>query len=189
MKNQSEWTDYMWNPTPGSPKSEALKPLGKKPMFARYIIGFDLFGPETTDGHIMRVWSLCAELYWPSRQVLIRTTERARLETWFRLWCDVDVADAGAFKGARGPAAVRAAHTCGRAELFARMLDVMGEPPPGCAYPLYDWMQGPLYWDDMLPGVTIELDGEKWHPSSGAGGRLPAGQSPAPKLSRREGQP
>lgn len=160
------WTDYMWNPTPGASERELSKPLGRRaPYFARFIIGFDLFDPTVSDGHIMKVWNLCAQVDFHGRNVLIRTSHDARLQAWFFMWLDVDERDAGDFKDARGPAAVRAAHKGGRAELFARMLDEIGEPPPGCAFPLYDWMQGPLYWPDRLPAVTIELNGKPWKPA------------------------
>lgn len=159
------WTEIMWNPTPGASSRELDKPFKRSPDFARFIVGFDLFDPQISDGHIMRVWSLCAQVDFHGRNVLIRTSQEARLKAWFFMWLDVDERDAGDFKDARGPAAVRAAHKCGRAELFARMLDEMGEPPPGCAFPLYDWMQGPLYWPNVLPAVTIELDGKPWKPA------------------------
>lgn len=164
-----DWINMMWNPTPGASRREWGKPFRKGlPDFTRFIIGFDPFAADHSDGRIMTLWSRCAEVHFYTRKVLIRTTHEQRLKAWFALWLDVDEKDFADFKGARGAAEVRKAHSCGRAELFARMLDTMGEPPPGCAFPLYDWMQGPLYWPDMLPAVSIELNGQAWKPERAA---------------------
>lgn len=154
--------DLMWNPTPGASDREWLKPSRKQPPFARMILGFDLFGPNITDGHIMKVWTHCADQDGVHRRTLIRTTHESRLREWFARWLDVDVATIGVFKGARGPDEHRAAHKGGRAELFGLFLDQMGKPPRGCCFPTYDWMNGPLYWPDMLAAVSIELNGKPW---------------------------
>ncbi len=167
------WTQLMWNPKPGASGREWLKPFRKSglPDFACFIVGFDPFAPDHTDGQMMKLWAHCAELNWYTRNVLIRTTHEQRLREWFALWLDVED-PCPDFTNARGPAAVRATFKSGRSELFARMLDTMGDPPPGCAFPLYDWMQGPLYWPDMLPGVSIELNGAPWKPARTALGAL-----------------
>lgn len=136
------WTNMMWNPTPGASSREWEKPFRRKglPDFTRFIVGFDPFAPDHSDGQMMKLWARCAEIGFCTRRVVIRTTHEQRLKEWFALWLDVDEKDFETFRGARGPAEVRQWHSCGRAELFARMLDTMGEPPPGCAFPLYDWM-------------------------------------------------
>ena len=65
---------------------------------------------------------------------------------------------------ARGPEAVRAAYTSGRALLFADMLDSMGTPPPEArAYPLYDWMEGWRFWPAVLPNVWLGVSVEDQH--------------------------
>jgi hypothetical protein len=44
------------------------------------------------------------------------------------------------------------------------MLDSMGAPPQGCAYPLYDWMEGQRWWPEVLPNVWLGVSAEdqKW---------------------------
>jgi hypothetical protein len=71
----------------------------------------------------------------------------------------------------RGPEAVRATYTSPRARLFADMLDSMGDPPEGAAYPLYDWMEGPRYYPGVLHNVHlgVSVENQEW-----AQVRLPA---------------
>lgn len=48
----------------------------------------------------------------------------------------------------RGPEETRKAHPSGRGQIFADFIESLGPPPPGAAYPTFDWMEGPRW----LPG-------------------------------------
>lgn len=103
----------------------------------------DLFHEDRPFGYAMRVF----EIGMRSRHILQLLTKRPdRMLEFLRLWSDLGGPEEWEPKLARGPAAVRAAHRAGRAHLFASMLDTMGDPPPGCAYPLYDWAGGIANW-------------------------------------------
>jgi len=118
----------------------------------------DLFHEDRSLGYFMRV------LYVGLRSphiVQVLTKRTAVLARAVAMWMDVAGEDFGAFINARGPAAVRAAHRSGRAELFALMLETMGEPPPGCAYPTFDWMEGPLYWPAVLSRLWLGFSAER----------------------------
>ncbi len=118
----------------------------------------DLFGEFVPDGYILDVFRITREAHWHTYQVL--TKRVVRMKDWFVKWADVEPWTDDSFRGARGPAEVRAKHSSGRARLFADMLDGWGEPPPGCAYPTYDWMEGPRYWPPVFHntwlGVSVE---------------------------------
>lgn len=64
----------------------------------------------------------------------------------------------------RGPEMVRRVYSSPRAMLFADMLDSMGTPPEGCAYPLYDWMEGPRWYAGVLPNVWlgVSVETQQW---------------------------
>jgi protein gp37 len=118
----------------------------------------DLFHESLTDGEILRVLMIIWGAPRHTFQVLTKRPERMR--AWFRAWNDVEEADPEP-KLARGPEATRAAHTSGRARIFASMLESMGTPPPGAAYPTYDWAGGPRWWGtqpahNLWLGVSIE---------------------------------
>jgi protein gp37 len=123
----------------------------------------DLFHDDVPDGYIARVWDVMGRC--PQHTFQILTKRPARLRSWLTRWADT-TGDAGHDRPTgmpplpRGPEAVRATYTSGRARLFADMLDSMGDPPEGCAYPLYDWMEGQRFWPAVLPnvwvGVTVE---------------------------------
>jgi len=104
----------------------------------------DLFHEDRSLGYAMRVF----EIGMRSRHILQLLTKRpGRMLEFLKLWHDIgDGPEEWEPKLARGPEAVRASHNTGRARLFADMLDTMGEPPPGCAYPLYDWAGGMAGW-------------------------------------------
>jgi protein gp37 len=123
----------------------------------------DLFHPRVPDGFIARVWDVMGRL--PQHQFLILTKRSKRMRSWVTRWADRTgdntVGDRHGFPpGPRGPEAVRETYTSGRAQLFAAMLDDMGTPPEGAAYPTYDWAEGPRWWPRVLPnvwlGVSIE---------------------------------
>lgn len=110
----------------------------------------DLF--RLSGGNIMRVMNVAARADWHTFLFLTKCSNLA-LE-WATRWSDTAESDYEP-KLARGPEAVRKVHTCGRAMLFADMLDAMGKPPAGCAYPLYDWMEGMCRWPDRFHHISI----------------------------------
>ena len=117
----------------------------------------DLFHKDVPDWYIMQVWRTMAECPQHTFQILTKRAER--VPAWVAKWADVEDLDARPIM-ARGPAAVRAAHTSGRALMFAELLDSMGEPPPGCAFPTYDWMEGPRWESSVLPNVWLGVSVE-----------------------------
>lgn len=125
----------------------------------------DLFHARVPCGFTARVWDVMGQTPQHTYQILTKRPERMR--AWVERWADRSGdGSAGGGHGLppmpRGPQAVRATYTSGRARLFADMLDSMGEPPPGCAYPLYDWLEGWRFWPRELfnvwLGTSIELD-------------------------------
>jgi protein gp37 len=120
---------------------------------------FDLFHEAITDGQILRV--ILAAARAPQHTFQFLTKRPQRMHEWFMRWADT-LEDDYEPKLARGPEAVRAAHKSGRAHLFASMLDSMGQPPAGAAYPLYDWMEGisrwpaSFYFRHFWLGVSVE---------------------------------
>jgi protein gp37 len=124
----------------------------------------DLFHELVPDGFIAWVFYTMALNPHHTFQVLTKRPERMR--DFVTRWADnLERDDAGGllpldFIGARGPDAVREAHKCGRALLFADMLDQWGEPPEGAAYPTYDWLEGigryPSVLHNVWLGTTIE---------------------------------
>jgi protein gp37 len=111
----------------------------------------DLFGEGISDAFIMQVWMTMARA--GHHLFLILTKRPERMATWVQRWADVEE-DCDPVM-ARGPAAVRAAHTSGRALMFAEVLDGMGAPPAGCAFPTYDWMEGPRWMPTVLANVWL----------------------------------
>jgi protein gp37 len=123
----------------------------------------DLFYDQVPDGYIAQVWDVMGRNQQHTFQVL--TKRHARMRSWMRRWADrtgdrQSDGPSGMPPLARGPEAVRAAYTSGRARLFADMLDSMGEPPGGCAYPLYDWMEGWRFWPAELFNVWLGVSAE-----------------------------
>ncbi len=119
----------------------------------------DLFGSFVPDGYIADVWRVMGTAGQHTFQVLTKRADRLR--DWMARWADTqEPANDTTPKMARGPAAVRAAHTAGRAHLFAEMLDRWGEPPDGAAFPSYDWMEGMRWWPDTLPNVWLGVSVE-----------------------------
>lgn len=118
----------------------------------------DLFHEALGFGDVMRVW----DAMWrsPHHVYQVLTKRADRMAEFAERWADAEEADYTP-KLARGPAEVRAAHTCGRAMLFADMLDAMGDPPPGCAYPTYDWMEGMCRWPLHTPHIWLGFSAER----------------------------
>jgi protein gp37 len=127
----------------------------------------DLFHADVPDGYIARVWDVMGQNQQHTYQIL--TKRHARMRSWLTRWAD-RTADREGDKASgmppmpRGPGAVRSAYSSGRARLFADMLDSMGEPPEGCAYPLYDWMDGQRFWGRDLFNVWcgVSVENQKW---------------------------
>jgi len=130
----------------------------------------DLFHDSVPDGFIAQVWDVMGRTPWHTYMIL--TKRHARMRSWVSRWADTS-GDAERRRGdrtygmppmPRGPVAVRATYESGRALLFADMLDSMGTPPEGCAYPLYDWMEGQRFWPAVLPNVWLGVSAEdqKW---------------------------
>ena len=126
----------------------------------------DLWHQDVPDGFIARVWDVMGQNQQHIYQVL--TKRHARMRSWLTRWAD-QTSDQTSDKPSgmppmpRGPQAVRAAYSSGRAGLFADMLNSMGEPPDGCAYPLYDWMDGWRFWGRDLFNVHVGVSAEDQH--------------------------
>jgi protein gp37 len=136
----------------------------RKPQLVFVCSMSDLFHQGVPDGFIACVWDVMGQAGQHTFQVLTKRPHRmASIAQRF-----ADIEQPGGLGGGglppmpRGPEAVRATYTSGRAHLFAAMLDDMGAPPEGCAYPLYDWAEGWRWWPLTLPnvhlGVSIESD-------------------------------
>ena len=115
----------------------------------------DLFHPDLSFGQVMRVLFVIGQCDRHRFQILTKRPDRMR--AFFELWSDVGDE---AVTLAAGPDAVRQAHPGGRGQLFADMLEAMGEPPPGRAYPSYDWQAGMRWWPDVLPNVWLGTSAE-----------------------------
>jgi len=118
----------------------------------------DLFHEAVPDGWIMRVLHSMAQA--PQHIYQILTKRPDRMLDFCRRWADVNVEQDLGFKGANGPDEVRAMHPSGRGQLFADMLECMGTPPAGCAYPLFDWAGGMSRWQDVFPNIWLGVSVE-----------------------------
>ena len=118
----------------------------------------DLFHPHVTDGQIMRVLDVMFRAFKHTFLVLTKRPERMR--RFMLAWGDVAGEDFANPKLVRGPEATRGAHPSPRGQLFADMLDAIGPPPPGGAYPTFDWLDGmnrwPAYPANVWLGVSVE---------------------------------
>lgn len=118
----------------------------------------DLFHERVPDGWVMRCLSVMARTPQHTYQILTKRPERMR--SFFARWADLTGEDFNAFKDARGVEETLKAHPSPRGQLFASMLEAMGEPPNGCAYPTFDWMGGMIRWPDVLPNVWLGVSVE-----------------------------
>ena len=122
----------------------------------------DLFGEFVPDAFVMRMWGVMGMCQQHTFQILTKRPDRMR--AWLARWANLSGEDAGDFRNARGAEAVRQNHPSGRGQLFAEMLESMGPPPEGCAYPTFDWAEGMLRWPVVLPnvwlGVSVESQAE-----------------------------
>jgi protein gp37 len=120
----------------------------------------DLFHEGLTDGQILRVFQAMAVA--PQHTYLVLTKRPQRMLEWLRRWNDLEGEPPGP-QMVRGPEATRAAHPSGRGQMFASMLESMGAPPDGCAYPTFDWMQGMRGWPEARwtwPNVWMGVSAE-----------------------------
>lgn len=120
----------------------------------------DLFHPKVPDGFILRVFLTMAKARQHTFQILTKRPERMR--DWFRRWADLS-GESPEPQLARGPEATRKAHPSGRGQMFASMLETMGEPPPGFTWPTFDWAEGLRWkWSEtmVLPNVWLGVSVE-----------------------------
>jgi protein gp37 len=117
----------------------------------------DLFHESISDGMIARIWTEMALNGRHTFQIL--TKRPKRMLDWVTRWTDLE-GEPFEPQLVRGPEETRKAHPSGRGQLFAAMLEAMGDPPPGCAYPTFDWMEGQRWWPrtfhNIWLGVSIE---------------------------------
>ena len=121
----------------------------------------DLFHEAVPDGWIMRVFDVMFHSHNHVFQVL--TKRPARMRDFLRKWGDLTGEDPGDPKLVHGPEETRAAHPSGRGQLFADMLEAMGEPPPGAAYPTFDWGGGMIGWPAVPRNVWLGVSVEDQH--------------------------
>lgn len=134
----------------------------------------DVFHDDVPDGFLVQLWETMAQCPQHIFQILTKRPARMRsfLKRWHdntgddQVWMSVsavsggDRHQTGLTPMPRGPEAVRATYSSPRARLFADMLDYMGEPPEGAAYPLYDWMDGPCFHSGVLSNVWCGVTAE-----------------------------
>jgi protein gp37 len=117
----------------------------------------DLFAEFNIFGTIMRVFNVMWQL--PRHDFQVLTKRPDRMLKFMQMWGDLEGEDFDP-KLARGPEATRKAHPSGRGQLFADMLEAMGTPPPGCAFPTFDWMGGMIGWPLWPPNVWLGISAE-----------------------------
>lgn len=113
----------------------------------------DLFHPDVPFGWVMRVLRVMA--HCPRHTFILLTKRPQRMLDFWQRWGDLSGEDYSAFHNARGPVETRKAHPSPRGQLFADMLETMGEPPQGCAFPTFDWMDGMQGWPTWLSNVWL----------------------------------
>lgn len=112
----------------------------------------DLFHKEVPFGFVMRVLNVMAQC--PRHTFQILTKRPDRMADFFQRWGDLSGEDFEP-KLVRGPQATRKAHPSGRGQLFADMLENMGDPPVGAAYPTFDWMEGMIGWPKTFGNIWL----------------------------------
>lgn len=118
----------------------------------------DLFHPTITDGQIMQALDVMAQARHHTFQIL--TKRPKRMQEFFAKWLDLTGENLNEPKLVQGPEAVRKTHPSGRGQLFANMLDAMGDPPPGTAVPFFDWMDGMINWDRIPENIWLSVSTE-----------------------------
>lgn len=149
----------VWNGEVRLNEDWLLQPLQwKRPRHIFVCAHGDLFAEQVPDAWIMRVLFVMGQAPQHIFQVLTKRPERMR--AFFRKWADMKPASIDDLCTAQTPDEVRKLYDCGRGHLFADMLESMGTPPPGCGYPLFDWMGGMANWPDALPNVWLGVSVE-----------------------------
>ncbi|MBU6246490.1 MAG: DUF5131 family protein [Xanthomonadaceae bacterium] len=131
--------------------------LWKKPRRIFVNSMSDLFHESVPFGWIMRVIDVIG--YAPRHTFQILTKRPDRMSAFFAQWTDFEGEDFEP-KMVRGPAATRAAHPSGRGRLFADMLEAKGTPPPGAAFPTFDWIGGMIGWPSIFRNVWLGVSVE-----------------------------
>ena len=118
----------------------------------------DIFHDEISDGLIM--WLFWEMAHNWNQTFLVLTKRPRRMLDWFEKWSNAF--EEGDFdpRLAKGPDAIRKAHKARRAHLFADMLDLWGEPPEGCGFPFYDWMEGIVTWPRTFANIHLGVSVE-----------------------------
>ncbi len=149
----------VWNGEVRLNEDWLLQPLQwKRPRHIFVCAHGDLFAEQVPDAWIMRVLFVMGQAPQHIFQILTKRPERMR--AFFRKWADMKPASIDDLCTAQTPDEVRKLYDCGRGHLFADMLESMGTPPPGCGYPLFDWMGGMANWPDALPNVWLGVSVE-----------------------------
>lgn len=156
--------DATWNPVTVHPTTgEVILHPGRIDQPCRWrkpsrilVARSDLFDEQVPDGFIAWVWITMA--YAQQHTFLLLTKRPERMQAWVDRWNDL-TGETDEFKGVRGPEATLEAHPSGRGQLFAAYLEELGKacgvdgvPPPGAAWPTFDWMDGPRWWPTYTPG-------------------------------------
>lgn len=139
-------------------EEELYSPLRRKKPARIFVCDMtDLFLDAHPTAWIARVLMIAQQAHWHTFQILTKRPERMLgiLKQWSDLKGEPDSPQL-----ARGPEATRKVHPSGRGRLFADILESLGSPPPGCAFPTFDWMEGPRWWAEIPSnihvGVTVE---------------------------------
>ncbi|MBW3624080.1 MAG: phage Gp37/Gp68 family protein [Armatimonadetes bacterium] len=149
----------MWTGEIRLAEDKLYDPLQEKKPTVYFVNSMsDLFHEGVPDGYIARVWDVMGKCPGHTFQILTKRPERMR--DWVRRWADLTGERIDDVHLVRGPEATRKAHPSGRGQLFAAMLESMGDPPPGCAYPTFDWQEGQRWWPRMLPNVWLGVSAE-----------------------------
>jgi protein gp37 len=121
----------------------------------------DLFHESLSDGAILRVFDVMRQC--PQHTFQILTKRPARMLDWFKRWANTE-GEPREPQLVRGPKEQRKAHPSPRGQMFAEYLETLGTtPPPGCAWPTFDWIGGMRWWPAStftLPNVWLGVSVE-----------------------------
>ena len=121
----------------------------------------DLFHESLSDGAILRVFDVMRQC--PQHTFQILTKRPARMLLWFQRWANTE-GEPREPQLVRGPKEQRKAHPSPRGQMFAEYLETLGTtPPPGCAWPTFDWIGGMRWWPASmftLPNVWLGVSVE-----------------------------
>jgi protein gp37 len=141
---------------------ELDKPLRRRKPSTWFVADMgDICHPKVSDGFLLHLFDMMRKARL--QRFLLLTKRPERLADWLAKWADATTGEPGGFQDARGPKAVRKAHPSPRGQMFAEYLELMGgDPPPGCAYPTFDWLEGMRRWPATwyLPNVWIGTSAE-----------------------------